>query len=409
DEINKMDLPKDLKQGLAQIAATALGAAIGGAAGAASGLNVEANNRQLHLSEAEKLDELKKGATAEQRRRLDAAACALVLCAEGVPKSDPDYAKVQKMQEDGKAYTKEQQALLSTGEFVYAPILDTARDGLTRHDEAVKRTGGAVNLGSGTAGMVGGGAIAAGGVASCETVIGCALIPLGSYIAVASNQQAQEGSAALFGPYQSNQGKRVLDSFSVATYPGENDPLLNVGIDVAKLGMTWVAGKLIPKALMKAEGLGGGVKGAGGAADDVATASSKPEWLQRLEAGNEFNKIQNKNYPYNEVYIKRPDGNGYYRVDSYNPTTGEIVSRKLTQLSEISETTANSYIKEAITKYPPGATIAEVPSSGALAGQKLQGSVILEIPPQKNVIPPAILDFANKAGVLIRDTNGKIY
>ncbi|SDY98829.1 hypothetical protein SAMN04515617_1446, partial [Collimonas sp. OK242] len=51
DEINKMDLPKDLKQGLAQIAATALGAAIGGAAGAASGLNVDANNRQLHPDE----------------------------------------------------------------------------------------------------------------------------------------------------------------------------------------------------------------------------------------------------------------------------------------------------------------------------------------------------------------------
>ncbi|WP_190275146.1 hemagglutinin repeat-containing protein [Collimonas fungivorans] len=51
DEIKKMDLPADLKQGLAQIAATALGAAIGGAAGAASGLNVEANNRQLHQDE----------------------------------------------------------------------------------------------------------------------------------------------------------------------------------------------------------------------------------------------------------------------------------------------------------------------------------------------------------------------
>jgi hypothetical protein len=131
--------------------------------------------------------------------------------------------------------------------------------------------------------------------------------------------------------------------------------------------------------------------------------------LQRLDAGNEFNKVQSKNYPNNEVYIQRPDGNGYDRVDSYNPIKGEIVSRKLTQLSEVSEATAKSYISEAITKYPGGATIAKVPSSGSLGGQKLQGTVILEVPPQNGVIPKAILDSANKAGVLIGDTNGEVY
>lgn len=81
-------------------------------------------------------------------------------------------------------------------------------------DEGVKRVSGAVNLGSGTLGMVGGGVIAAGGVVSCETVIGCAAIPLGGYIAVAPNQQAQEGSTALFGPYVSSQGQRVLLRFT---------------------------------------------------------------------------------------------------------------------------------------------------------------------------------------------------
>ncbi|WP_177017150.1 DUF637 domain-containing protein [Pseudomonas sp. D2002] len=155
-----------------------------------------------------------------------------------------------------------------------------------------------------------------------------------------------------------------------------------------------------------------GAKATGSAAgkvDDVVALSSKPEWLQRLDAGNEFNKVQSKSYPNNEVYIQRPDGNGYYRVDSYNPIKGEIVSRKLTQLSEVSEATAKSYISEAVTKYPSGATIAKVPSSGSLGGQKLQGTVILEVPPQNGVIPKAILDSANKAGVLIRDTNGKVY
>lgn len=165
------------------------------------------------------------------------------------------------------------------------------------------------------------------------------------------------------------------------------------------------AGLVLGKAL-------GGTKTVGGATgkvDDAVVPSSKPEWLQRLDAGNEFNKLQSKNYPNNEVYILRPDGNGYYRVDSYNPIKGEIVSRKLTQLSEVSEATAKSYISEAVTKYPSGATIAKVPSSGSLGGQKLQGTVILEVPPQNGVIPKAILDSANKAGVLIRDTNGKVY
>lgn len=158
-----------------------------------------------------------------------------------------------------------------------------------------------------------------------------------------------------------------------------------------------------------AEALAHGAKGLGSKVDDVVTTSSKPEWLQRLEAGNEFNKVQAKNYPYNELYIQRPDGNGYYRVDSYNPVKGEIVSRKLTQFSEISEATAKSYISEATVKYPAGATIAKVPSSGSLGGQKLQGTVILEVPPQKGVIPQSVLDSANKAGVIIRDTNGKVY
>ncbi|RMS85201.1 hypothetical protein ALP58_00260 [Pseudomonas savastanoi] len=143
--------------------------------------------------------------------------------------------------------------------------------------------------------------------------------------------------------------------------------------------------------------------------NDVANTSSKPEWLQRLDAGNEFNRVQSKNYPYNEVYIQRPDGNGYYRLDSYNPTTGEIISRKLTQFSKISESTAKSYINEAISKYPSGSTIANVPSSGSLAGQKLQGALILEVPPQTGIIPQTILDSADKAGVLIRDINGKVY
>ena len=75
-----------------------------------------------------------------------------------------------------------------------------------------------------------------------------------------------------------------------------------------------------------------------------------------------FNKARTKFYPYNEVYLEAPkkainlpEGaptkHRYVRLDSYNPHTGEIVSRKYTQLSEVSEETAIRYLKELEDKY----------------------------------------------------------
>ncbi|RAW90727.1 hypothetical protein CKY01_11565 [Photorhabdus laumondii subsp. clarkei] len=142
---------------------------------------------------------------------------------------------------------------------------------------------------------------------------------------------------------------------------------------------------------------------------DAISSSSRPEWLKRMDEGNQFNTEQAKNYPYNEVYVDKPDGSGYYRVDSYNPAMNEIVSRKHTQFSEIKEMTAFNYIREAVSKYPSGATIANVPSSGGLAGNELKGNIFLEVPPQTKPIPQSILDEAKKSKVIIRDINGKIY
>jgi filamentous hemagglutinin len=193
--IGEMGLPAPVAQALGAVTAAAIGGVAGGAAGAASGYSVDINNRQLHFSEAQKLSALKVGKTAEQRDRLDAAACALVHCADGIPPSDPNYAKLQRMQEDGAKYTAEQSALKATGEFMYSPVLDGARDALTRNGEVVTRAGGAANLAGGSVGLVGGGVIAVGGAASCaETLgLGCAAVPLGAYIASASNAQAQDG------------------------------------------------------------------------------------------------------------------------------------------------------------------------------------------------------------------------
>lgn len=140
-------------------------------------------------------------------------------------------------------------------------------------------------------------------------------------------------------------------------------------------------------------------------------SSQKPDWLQRLDAGNAFNKERAGAYPYNEVYVDKPSGDGYFRVDSYNPNTREIVSRKFTQFSEITERTGIDYVSEMVAKYPSGATIANVPTNvrNGLSGEMLVGRHILEVPVQIKPIPQAVIDAANRVDVLIRDTKGKAY
>lgn len=219
-----------------------------------TGSTVDKNNRQLHMEEADKLALLKKGKSPQEQHRLDAAACALVHCADGVPLDDPNYARLARLQMEGASYKTEQQTISATGKFHYEPVLDRWRDGLTRNGETVQRTVGGINLLGGTAGMVGGGTIAAIGVGSCSTILGCALIPAGAAIAVGGNQQAQDGNKALFGSYQSTEGQRVLDSFNSRTYPGEADPLKDAGVAVVKAAAVPAAGKLIGLAARASSG-----------------------------------------------------------------------------------------------------------------------------------------------------------
>ena len=142
-----------------------------------------------------------------------------------------------------------------------------------------------------------------------------------------------------------------------------------------------------------------------------------------------FNKARAKFYPYNEVYLEAPkkatnlpEGSPtkhqYVRLDSYNPHTGEIVSRKYTQLSEVSEETAIRYLKELSDKYAPGSVIADVPSNRTglnkgifevNQGRDLKGKMILEVPVQKKSVRESILKYARDNNIQIRDINGKIY
>jgi len=95
-----------------------------------------------------------------------------------------------------------------------------------------------------------------------------------------------------------------------------------------------------------------------------------------IARGNAFNKKAEKAewYPYNEVnLIDRR------RVDSYNPTSGEIVSRKATNLEEIQLSTFEKYLKEMQDRYPAGKIIRSN-KYPAIDGTPLVGKHILEIP-----------------------------
>lgn len=133
-----------------------------------------------------------------------------------------------------------------------------------------------------------------------------------------------------------------------------------------------------------------------------------PEQARRA-VGNAFNRAQASKYPYNEIRIVRPGGGSAYILDSYDPQKGEIVFRRDTQFSEIKPKTAMGYLNEFVRKYPPGRTIANVPSSRDLAGQVLRGRMIFEVPPQRKKIPSDVLKQATKLKITIRDSNGKVY
>jgi hypothetical protein len=148
---------------------------------------------------------------------------------------------------------------------------------------------------------------------------------------------------------------------------------------------------------------------------DIRTAQTlanpEPQWQKNLKAGRAFDDSQSKNYDYNQVYVNKGSGTGYFKLDSYNPATDEIVSRKFTQLADINIKTALWDVNEIPQKYAPGTTIANVQSNitNGLAGLKLEGQMILEVPVQTSPIPQVVLDAATQAKVTIRDINGKVY
>ena len=136
--------------------------------------------------------------------------------------------------------------------------------------------------------------------------------------------------------------------------------------------------------------------------------SSRPSWLDDVRHGSNFDKAHQFDYPLREVYLEKPGG-GHVRVDAYDPLAGEIISRKATQLAQVAEGTAINYLRELARKYPSGARIANVASSGPMAGQIIRGKQILEIPIQARPISRAVLNEASRLGITIRDVAGNVY
>ena len=66
-------------------------------------------------------------------------------------------------------------------------------------------------------------------------------------------------------------------------------------------------------------------------------------------------------------------------LDSYDPEAGEIISRKATDLDQITEKTFREYLSEFSRKYSRG-TVIRSNAYPELDGQQLDGQYILEIP-----------------------------
>ncbi len=77
------------------------------------------------------------------------------------------------------------------------------------------------------------------------------------------------------------------------------------------------------------------------------------------------------------------------------------------------EDTAIGYLRELDRKYNPDQTIKDTPHNrGQLpneVGRNIRGAPILEVPPQHTPVPAGVLEEADRLGITIRDSDGKVY
>jgi filamentous hemagglutinin len=201
---------------IASLTVAGIGAAASGGsvAGAAVAFNIDANNRQLHPTEVQRIKQLAQG-DKQKEGRLTAAACAMVRCADGIPTDDPNYAFLKALQDSGAGLQAEQ-ALLNQQ---VGPVGRTLNQALFQYTPGQKlqdnwsankmgtRTLGAAQGVAGVAGVIGSGAL-------CTSGLGCAAGAITGTIsadyAVAGVKQAATGNTQT--PY----GEQVLQSLGLS-------------------------------------------------------------------------------------------------------------------------------------------------------------------------------------------------
>ena len=130
------------------------------------------------------------------------------------------------------------------------------------------------------------------------------------------------------------------------------------------------------------------------ARDRLDWKDARDYWLydSPMARGNDFNRkaVSNRWYAFNEVNL----ANGK-RLDSYDNIKGEIVSRKATDLDDISLQTFETYLQEMHSKYAAG-TVIRSNKYPILDGESLQGKLILELP-NSNLQIPYYQNYVNLA------------
>ena len=438
--------------------------------GALTSYNAETYNRQLHQNEKERIKLLANG-DEEKERRLEIAACALVHCSAQIPTDDPDYAaEYQKEILGNTSEFANERALLSQQKYLWSDdawragdvenMFDynhvyKASDAAARNripertvgllqsaSGVVTATAGAVACLGGTTCVVGTGMMAYGGdnaYAGFETMItGKNPGTLGGKVISTVTNTDRDTSELIYGFPSLFTGGKGIGAVKTGIKQAEetlsrgtiNSRLLgndyeylghgvfkgpNGGLAVNTGQVDPLTGQAVFRGLNK-DGSGANgryyfisnVDGNQFITKSINRNGLNSSILQKISDGNKFNNERHSIYPYNELYIDKVNG-GYFRLDSYDNRTREIVSRKYTQFSDINLKTGLSYLKEIPKKYSVGSRISDVPSNGILGGQVLRGEYILEVPKQYNPIPSKILDKANELKIIIRDSEGNVY
>jgi filamentous hemagglutinin len=215
-------LAKLAGQLIAQGTAAGIGAAASGGntAGAAMGLNVDANNRQLHPSEKQRIKELAKG-DKELEEKLTRAACYEVKCWAEYPEGSSEWQR--KFVGIGESIALANELLVIKNEqktnklFVYTEYQKAWDDFKSGPLQGVKNTGKLV--GGGLAAYTGGVICGAGGC-----IVGGPVMAFGS-------SEAIEGATGLYNQYQGNgkDGFNPLKTGANILWPVWGDTIYNTG------------------------------------------------------------------------------------------------------------------------------------------------------------------------------------